>query len=794
VTTPASLPGTRAHKETLRRGLMAIVIGAVIYVTVVAIVMVTRLGPAAAVLQRTSEDALQEFVQSQQRTAQLDTVARALEVAVSGDSTVDSDWLHRTRRELQAMDARARAVERLAPGPRPETGLRAILAGEMQNEDDFRIALLGAIAAMEIGDIVAVRREVGRAREREGPVREAITRAAGLVLEDVRAQQRTLARDARTAVQLLAVWLSVGLVLVPLVLRFLRRRLQEPLAALDEGFDRVSAGDFSVQLSTESGDELARIGEHFNTMTAILRQRASEEAARAASQTAARMRLILDSALDAVVVIDERGIVREWNPRAELTFGWGRQDAIGHTLSELIIPPEQREAHTAGLIAYSKGGPPRMLNRLVEAEAITRDGTRISVELTITRLERDGVVEFSAFIRDVSEKRRLEHELREAQKLEAIGQLAGGVAHDFNNLLTAIIGNADLICEDPDATGQIREDATQIASVAGRGAALSRSLLTLARRGGVHGGTETFAISSIVREVVDIVSRVFDRRIRIALDLDDDERTVRGDRSQVLNAILNLALNARDAMPDGGELAFGARIVEPGPAFFARHPGDLRPGSFVELTVRDTGEGITPEVRERMFEPFFTTKDIGQGSGLGLAMVYGTVRGHHGVIDVESSPGRGSTFRVWFPVEGEGSASSPPIAFKPSPGRGRILLVDDELDVRTAGARLLRSLGYTVETARDGLEAVELVRAWRSPFDLVILDGNMPRMTGSETARVIRTMQPDLLLVLATGYFEPALEATFASDGFTAAIAKPYSLATLSRELARVLQKQDRPD
>ena len=498
-----------------------------------------------------------------------------------------------------------------------------------------------------------------------------------------------------------------------------------------------------------------------------------------------RTRLILDAALDAVVVIDAHGLVREWNPRAAETFGWSREEAIGQLVSDLIMPPESRPAHIGGIRRYAAGGEPRMLNRLVETTAMRRDGTHFPVELTITPIERHGEVEFSAFIRDVGERHRIERELREAQKLDAIGQLAGGVAHDFNNLLTAILGSAELIRRDAEASPQLREDAALIASVAKRGAQLARSLLTLARRG--HEQTEAIHMEEVLQEVVEIISRTFDRRIALGIDVAPGAHVVRGDRSLVANAILNLAINARDAMPEGGALTLSVRRRSLDSTFTARHLGAVQPGPFIEVTVRDTGVGMTQDVRSRIFEPFFTTKSREQGTGLGLAMVYGTVRAHQGVIEVESEPGRGSSFRIFLPADAVAAAEPQPPDVPAVTGRGRVLLVDDEPDVLRVGVRLLVSLGYSVTQAADGVDAVSKVQDDPQLFDVVILDGNMPRMTGQEAAKQIRRLRPGLPLVLATGFFEPDAEARFEADGFAGAIAKPYSRETLARELSRVL-------
>jgi PAS domain S-box-containing protein len=673
----------------------------------------------------------------------------------------------------------------------------------------------------------------------------------------------------------------------------------------------VSAGDFGVQLEHQHQDELGKLLQQFNRMTAMLQQRAIEDERRAEDRTAARTRLILDAALDAVVVTDAGGRIKEWSPQSEQVFGWTRAEVIDRRVSETIIPPEYRKAHEEGIerFRHSSSGP--FVNRRLELVALRKDGGRFPIEITITPLRRGSQTEFSAFIRDITERkraqeaiaesearyraafeqagvgmvevdmqgrylrvnpafaelvgrsiedilastiielthpddreadtiafrrmvegqipvrrekryirpdgsvavciiaaalvrdssgkplyvvtvaqdvtaqRRLEEELRQAQKMEAVGQLAGGIAHDFNNLLTAIIGYADLLRSADGSTAAIQDDAVAIKATAARGAELARNLLTLARAAPARG--EAVDVHRAINEVRDIAARTFDRRIRFRVHLNAHRSLVTGDRSLLTNAFLNLALNARDAMPDGGELTIATTERELNAEDCARLAHVVEPGPFLVVRVEDTGTGMTPSVQQRAFEPFFTNKPAGKGTGIGLAMVYGTVRSHSGAIELQSAVGQGTVFTIHLPLRAEEEEGPTSVVPALTTGSGRILLADDDETVRDVARRMLEELGYEVDCASDGAEAVDRVVADPDRYQLAILDGNMPRLHGRDAAAHIHEIAPDLPLVLSTGYVEPEDSDQLASFGFSGFIAKPYSMSDLSRLVAQQL-------
>jgi CheY-like chemotaxis protein len=366
--------------------------------------------------------------------------------------------------------------------------------------------------------------------------------------------------------------------------------------------------------------------------------------------------------------------------------------------------------------------------------------------------------------------------------MDAVGRLAGGIAHDFNNLLAAVIGYADLLQYHEGVTPDIRADARSISTSAKRGADLARNLLTLARRHPTR--RAPVVLDAVVKEVVGIASRTFDRRIVLQTDLRVPDTTLLGDASELSSALLNLAVNARDAMPEGGRLTFSTSVATLDSLFWRGRAEEAMPGEYIVVSVSDTGSGMSPETRARAFEPFFTTKDVGKGTGLGLAMVYSTVLSHRGIIDVTSAIGRGTTFTLYFPTI-HTSPEAESVDEEPVPGTGRILLADDDASVRDSTARMLRALGYDVDTVPNGVDAIARVREETRPYDLVIVDGNMPILSGRDTALRMRDLDPRLPVLLISGYMEHALgEDADTAAVFSGILTKPFSWPQLSRTVA----------
>jgi PAS domain S-box-containing protein len=375
----------------------------------------------------------------------------------------------------------------------------------------------------------------------------------------------------------------------------------------------------------------------------------------------ARKIAILNSAFDAVVMIDGHGIVLEINAAAERMFGYSHGEAVGRELAVLIVPPELREKHRRALAHYDPSAPSAIVGQRVELDAMRANGERFPIELSVARAETADNVVFTAWIRDMTEQRRAdaalklsEAQLRQAQKMEAVGRLAGGVAHDFNNVLTAIFGYADLLIDSFEPHHPGRADLLEIKRAAERAANLTRQLLAFSRKQVLQ--PRRVGVNTVVANMEPLLRRLIGDDIELCIDLDGTAGEVRADPGQLEQVLMNLAVNARDAMPEGGQLAIStANVLITADA--ARAHDGFQPGTFVRLNVTDTGEGIPENVRRHIFEPFFTTKEQGKGTGLGLATVYGIVKQSGGWIYVSSEPGAGTTFSIYLSRVDAGSVA-----------------------------------------------------------------------------------------------------------------------------------------
>jgi PAS domain S-box-containing protein len=389
---------------------------------------------------------------------------------------------------------------------------------------------------------------------------------------------------------------------------------------------------------------------------------------------------------------------------------------------------------------------------------------------------------------DVTEQRNLEAQLRQAHKMEAVGQLAGGIAHDFNNLLTGIIGNLALVLADLPESHPSRELLSNAETAAVRAAELTRQLLGFSRRTPLL--SRPLNLNAVLDETLRLIQRTFDPRIEVRVSCQPDLWAIQADASQMGQVLMNLCLNARDAMPQGGVLTLRTANVEINAAMAAKSI-EGRAGRFVRLHVEDTGIGMAPEVHERIFEPFFTTKEQGKGTGLGLAMVFGILKQHHGWIECQSELNRGTTFAIYLPAMSAIPVQGP--AVLPDGiqgGRETILLADDEEVVSRLGETILRRHGYRVLMAADGAEAVEIYRRQPHTIDLVILDLSMPRLSGSETLRELRQINPGVRVLISSGYSSDENLRAVEREGVLGFVAKPYRPAEFARQVRAALDEK----
>jgi len=507
----------------------------------------------------------------------------------------------------------------------------------------------------------------------------------------------------------------------------------------------------------------------------------SRQAVEALRSSEARKGAILDSALDAIVTMNHEGRIEEFNPAAERTFGLAAADVIGRRLSEVIIPPAQRDAHDTGLDRFLDTGEGPLIGRCTELIAMRGDGSLFPAEVTINEVELPGSAVFTGFIRDVTERKAaetarlsLEDRLHQSQRLESLGQLAGGVAHDFNNLLAVILNYASFVAEAvPDDAG-VQFDVEQILSASERAAALTRQLLMFARREPVR--PEILDLNAVVEHVRGLLARSIGEQIDLVVKAGTDLPAVRADRGQTEQILLNLAVNARDAMPNGGLLTIETTCVEIDLEYLEFHPG-LTPGPYVQLSVSDSGTGMTRDVVSRAFEPFFTTKAKVDGSGLGLATVYGIVTEAGGAVNIYSEEGLGTTVRVYFPATTDVAAAmiaKPRLA--PIRGHGEtVLVVEDQDAVRAVTVRILRRNGYAVVEAASGDEALASAASLTGGIHLLLTDVVMPKMGGRELVERFKVDHPNLPVLYMSGYSQSTLGPNRVLDDDVALIQKPFN-------------------
>jgi PAS domain S-box-containing protein len=423
---------------------------------------------------------------------------------------------------------------------------------------------------------------------------------------------------------------------------------------------------------------------------------------------------------------------------------------------------------------------------LITRETNTVGGREVETETRkIPIVEGGRVVRVVTVIGDVTDSVRAHEKLRHTEKMDALGQLAGGVAHDFNNHLAAVLGYAELLAQRIDEP-QLKEYAAAIVQIAQRSADLTRQLLTFARKGRAR--SVPVDLHDLIRDVSAILSRTIDPQIAIRSQLRAPRAVTSGDPAQLQSALLNLAINARDAMPHGGELSFATDIAAPGGDATPDLPDGIRTAEHLRVRISDTGSGMTDEVRRRIFEPFFTTKEPGSGTGLGLAAVYGTVTNHHGAIRVDTEPGRGTTFTVLLPLVGQIGVDERPASEKPAAkSAAHVLFADDEPSVRRVIRDALTNIGYRVTAHADGVSAVSFYRdAWHE-IDLVLLDMKMPALCGTGALLEMRRINPAVRAILCSGHAINGDEQRVIDDTKAGFLPKPFALADLARLVAATL-------
>ena len=558
------------------------------------------------------------------------------------------------------------------------------------------------------------------------------------------------------------------------------RRIVRPVRRLVEASQRLAGGDLSVLAGDPHfGGELGQLARSFDEMSQALAAREAER--NRALEAMSLTQFAVDRVATPIAWTDADGVRAYANKALCDMLGCTREELVGHPIWEINQGMNREKWRRQFESARERGA------LSFEGVYFTKAGERRDCGVLASYIEFGEHQFIMSFVRDITGERQAEERLRQAQKMEAIGTLAGGVAHDFNNLLTGILGYANLLTLDSEPGSPTHEAARVIEKAAERAAELTRQLLGFARKGKFL--NVQFNVQPLIGEVVTLLGRTLDKNITITQRLRTEQAGVQGDPNQIQQVILNLALNARDAMPGGGELTIESDLVNLDEEYCRIHP-QATPGPHVMIAVSDTGAGVPRELQDRIFEPFFTTKESGKGTGMGLAMVYGIVKNHGGSIQLYSEPGQGARFSVYLPasVEADESAAAPAA---PARGSGRILLVDDEEIPRALARTMLERLGYTVAACAGGAEALAHYERHHGETDLVILDMIMPGMDGGECYRGLRRLNPRVRALLSSGYSRDGRAQAILDEGMQGFIQKPYRLEELSAAVAAALAREN---
>jgi PAS domain S-box-containing protein len=487
--------------------------------------------------------------------------------------------------------------------------------------------------------------------------------------------------------------------------------------------------------------------------------RKAGESALAASER--RFRTVLETAPNAIVAVAENGTIAYANPRVAEVFGYDPEELVGQSLT-ILLPERVRDRHDAHRDRFHKHPGARPMGIGLDLAGRRKDGREFPVEISLSPVQTTDGMQVFAIVVDITARKAAEAQLLQSQKLESVGRLAGGVAHDFNNLLFAINGYAELLLEDmqpgaaPLDLDQARHSVTVIQQAADRGANLTLQLLAFSRQQVVSPRVVDPAMG--LHALEPMLRRLIGENITLTVRVSEPVGRMRIDPGQLDQIVVNLVVNARDAMPDGGAVTIDLATRTFEDEYTMEH-FDLTAGTYVMLSIADTGRGIDPETREHIFEPFFTTKGPGQGTGLGLATIYGIVRQSGGHIWLYSEPGHGAIFKLYFPVvEDAASPATVPKPARPVSGTGHVLLVEDEAMVREVTRTILQRAGYAVTAAEDGPSAIRKIETMAQPIDVLVTDVVMPGMSGVDLVEWVMEHRPGVGIVMLSGYTADTLD------------------------------------
>ena len=555
------------------------------------------------------------------------------------------------------------------------------------------------------------------------------------------------------------------------VMEFFSREIQEPDQAL-------------LHQMLSVGRQIGQFMQRKNTEIAL---REGEE----------QTRLILDTALDAVVTFTETGDILSWNSQAERIFGWSFQEIVGQSLVEMIIPPSYREGYLEGLQRYVRTGSSEILNHRTELSGLHRDGHEFPVEFAVTAVRSKGGLIFSGFIRDLTERRQTEEalrkseeQLRQAQKMEAIGTLAGGIAHDFNNILSSIIGYTELAMAQSGGTSGVAPRLLEVLQAGYRAKKLVRQILTFSRQD--ESGKKVLFLQPIVEEALNLLRASLPSTISLEADLQPNTSPVLADATQIHQVVMNLGANAEYAMREsGGKLIVKLDQVQVNEGNILLQSG-LSVGSYIRLTFSDSGKGIPQDIQKRIFDPFFTTKKVGEGTGMGLSVIHGVLTNHGGTIQVECREGANTTFFIYLPCSTSIPSVGRSVSIAPASsfGQGTVMFVDDEVSIARWGKDMLEALGHRVIVFTNASDALEAFKEDPDRYDVLVTDQTMPGMTGEMLAQQVMRLRPNFPVIVCSGFSYTMNENKASAMGIQAYLTKPVLMDDMVRAIHAAIQKK----
>jgi len=539
--------------------------------------------------------------------------------------------------------------------------------------------------------------------------------------------------------------------------------------------------DLSVGEATEGGEPI-----FVGIIRDLTERKAAEKALR---ESAERMRAVVETAVDGVILIDAFGNILMFNPACERLFGYVAREVIGQNV-RMLMPSPYRDEHDTYVANYRRTGDRKIIGIGREVTAQRKDGSTFPMDLSVGEAKQEGESIFVGIIHDLSARKRTEEQLVQAQKMEMVGQLSGGIAHDFNNLLTVILGNAEALALRLKAREDLRHLADNIGNAAERGAQLTQRLLAFSRRQILQ--PTAIDCNALVQNMQILLHRTLREDIDLRVSVAPQPIFALADVAQLESAILNLALNAQDAMPNGGMLTLSTEAVELDSESLGRDV-DVRAGRYASVGVTDDGTGMSTDTLARVFEPFFTTKEVGKGSGLGLSMVYGFARQSNGHVTIYSELGLGTSVRLFLPIAEShaGTALRPADTPLVSVGGETVLVVEDDPFVRSHVIASVESLGYEVMVAGDGREALSMLRGGARPT-LLFTDVVMPGgINGWQLVEEARLIAPGLKVLFTSGYPQESLTSRGQIDPDARILTKPYRKAELARRIREALDEAD---